>query len=178
LFDKVRIFCYTIVGGGNMTKVLALDQSSKVTGYAIFEDGKLGKYGKFSYTDSDPVDRLYKLFKDVMKMIEDENIDKVQMEDIQLQNSVGNNVTTFKVLAFAMYSIYMACKEKNVPCETISSSTWKSVCKVKGRTRPEQKRDAQRFVEETYGVKPIQDIVDAICIGHAVTMDSRALNWG
>jgi hypothetical protein len=36
---------------------------------------------------------------------------------------------------------------------------------IKGRTRPDQKRNAAIWVENTYGIKPTQDECDAICIG-------------
>ena len=35
-----------------MSNLLALDQSSRITGYAIFEDSKLVKYGKFEVSDN------------------------------------------------------------------------------------------------------------------------------
>lgn len=36
-----------------MSRLLALDQASKVTGWAIFEDGKLKSYDKVSLNDLD-----------------------------------------------------------------------------------------------------------------------------
>jgi hypothetical protein len=36
---------------------------------------------------------------------------------------------------------------------------------IRGRARAEQKRNAQQFVLNTYNIKAIQDICDAICIG-------------
>ena len=47
----------------------------------------------------------------------------------------------------------------------VMSGTWKSTLGIKGRTRPEQKRNAQEYVLQTYNVKAIQDVCDAICIG-------------
>ena len=47
------------------------------------------------------------------------------------------------------------------------ASAWKSVCGVRGRARAEQKRNAQAFVETTFGVRATQDESDAICIGFA-----------
>ena len=149
-------------------RILALDQSSQVTGWAIFQDGKLDKFGKFDHKNSNVIARISSLKADVLQLIEDESIDKVILEEIQMQGNV-NNVTTFKVLAFVLGTLEILMYELDMPYETLPSSTWKSICGVKGRARAEQKKDAQRFVMEEYQTKAIQDIVDAICIGHAVT---------
>ena len=42
-------------------RLLALDQASAVSGYAIFEDGKLIKYGAFSVDDEKITVRLVKI---------------------------------------------------------------------------------------------------------------------
>lgn len=162
-----------------MTKkiLLALDQSSKVTGWSIWEDGLLKKHGKFSYDDADTITRIVKLRNAITRLIEDEQVTDVALEEIQMQGNV-NNVVTFKVLAQVQAAILILCNERAIPYKVVASSTWKSVCGVKGKARPEQKRDAQRFVQEEFGIKPIQDIVDSICIGYTVSKEDRGrINW-
>ena len=85
-----------------MAKLLALDQASRTSGYAIFADGELVEHGKFTFEDSDFGDRLYKIRKQVLKLIDLNNIDEVAFEDIQLQE----NVETFKKLAEVFGVIY------------------------------------------------------------------------
>ena len=80
-----------------MSKLLALDQSSKITGYAIFDDDQLLTYGKFSLDDDDVGERLVKFRNKIQSLIIDNNINEVVFEDIQLQNNIINNVKTFKV---------------------------------------------------------------------------------
>ena len=82
-----------------------------------------------------------------------------------MQASVGNNVQTFKILAEVFGVILMLCTELKINYTIVSSNTWKSTLKIKGKKRSEQKKDAQRYVLEHYGIKAIQDTVDAICIG-------------
>ena len=53
-----------------MANLLALDQASQTTGYAIFKDGKLFTYGKFSF-DDDIAERLVKIRKKVLSLIEE-----------------------------------------------------------------------------------------------------------
>jgi Holliday junction resolvasome RuvABC endonuclease subunit len=143
--------------------LLALDQSSKITGYAIFDDGKLVKYGKLSYDDADLGTRLVKLRKDLEKLVDEAKIDEVIMEDIQYQPNIG--IDTFKVLAETFGVVYELLTEKNIPNSSVWSTSWKSLLGIKGKTRPEQKRNAQNYIVNTFGIKPTQDECDAICIG-------------
>ena len=148
-----------------MSNLLALDQSSRTTGYAIFKDGKLYKYGHFTYEDSNFGLRLNKIRKKVLSLINEFDINEIAFEDIQMQASVGNNVQTFKILPEVFGVILMLCTELKINYTIVSSNTWKSTLKIKGKKRSEQKQDAQRYVLEKYGIKAIQDTVDAICIG-------------
>lgn len=150
-------------------KLLALDQASRTSGYAIFEDDKLIDFGTFTYDDTDIGVRLHKIRNKVDSLICDNNIDKVVFEDIQLQGNVANNVQTFKTLAEVFGIIYELVTALDIEHKAVLSSSWKSTLNIKGRTRPEQKKNAQLWVMNTYGVKPSQDASDAICIGaHAL----------
>ena len=82
-----------------MENLLALDQASVTTGYAIFQNGQLTKYGKITLDDPNVGTRLAVLRQTLIDMINEYNITCLAFEDIQLQASVGNNVKTFKVLA-------------------------------------------------------------------------------
>lgn len=80
-----------------------------------------------------------------------------------------NNVQTFKVLAEVFGVIYELITELDLPYMVVFSGTWKSTCGIKGRARDEQKRNAQIYVNNTFGIKATQDESDAICIGvHAL----------
>lgn len=148
-----------------MSRLLALDQASKVTGWAIFEDGELKSYGKISLDDPNTDTRLVQLRQGIQTLVTDYNIDEVIFEDIQQQNNVANNVQTFKVLAEVYGVVSELLQENHIPHSTVLAASWKSTLGIKGRTRAEQKKNAQLYVEQNYGVHVIQDIADAICIG-------------
>ena len=148
-----------------MSKLLALDQSSRITGWAIFENGKLCDYGKFNYEAYPIEERLYKIRNKVSELITHHEITEVILEDIQMQNNVVNNVQTFKVLAEVFGVISELCVELNIPQFSVLASTWKHTLGIKGKDRAAQKRNAQQWVVDTYGTKPTQDECDAICIG-------------
>lgn len=159
-----------------MYNILALDQSSRTSGYAIFRDGQLYSHGTFTVTDSDIGDRLYKIRSKVLELIEDFDIDEVVLEDIYMDGQRVNNVNTFKVLAEVFGVIYELLVELQLPRTAVLASTWKSTCEIKGKTRPEQKRNAQQYVLNTYKVKATQDACDAICIGTHIIKQNET-NW-
>jgi Holliday junction resolvasome RuvABC endonuclease subunit len=148
-----------------MSNLLAIDQASVTSGYAIFKDGKLVDYGKFTFNDDVIAERLVKIRAKVLELIAEHDIDEVAFEDIQMQGNVANNVQTFKVLSEVFGVISETLQEKKMKYTVVMSGTWKSTLGIKGRTRPEQKRNAQEYVLNKYGVKAIQDVCDAICIG-------------
>lgn len=148
-----------------MSRLLALDQASKVTGWAIFEDGELKSYGKISLDDPNTDTRLVQLRQNIQTLVADYNIDEVIFEDIQQQNNVANNVQTFKVLAEVYGVVSELLQELQIPHSTVLAASWKSTLGIKGRTRAEQKKNAQLYVEQNYGIHVIQDIADAVCIG-------------
>lgn len=110
-------------------------------------------------------ERLEYIRNKVKKLIEDNNITEVVMEDIQLQNNVVNNVQTFKKLAEVFGVISELLTEMKIPQTAVLASSWKHTLGIKGSTRPVQKRNAQLFVETKYNISPTQDECDAICIG-------------
>ena len=93
-----------------------------------------------------------------------------------------NNVQTFKVLAeiFEVTQEYLA--EHKYGYQVVSSNTWKSKLGIKGRSRPEQKKNAQIYVLEHFNKKVSQDESDAICIGASIIKEQEKkkndFNWG
>lgn len=148
--------------------ILALDQSSKVTGYAIFTDGKLVQSGIINLTNSDLGIRLMQLREQITTFITDWQVDYVVYEDIQLQDIQGNKelgIKTFKVLAEVLGNVEELLTELKIPHEAVLAITWKSVVGIKGQKRPEQKKNAQLYVKANYGLEVSEDESDAICIG-------------
>ena len=153
-------------------KLLALDQSSHITGYAIFEDGKLSSVSKFTLNSDDLGERLYSYRQKIKELIEQNNIDKVAFEDIQMQNQI-NNVSTYKILAEIFGITHELMVELEIPYQIVSSNTWKSKLEIKGKQRAEQKKNAQQWVLNTYNIKCTQDEADAVCIGSSTLVENR-----
>ena len=64
-------------------RVLALDQSTKISGYAVMDDGKLIKYGIFSAAGDDEIERDNKVKMWLLSMVANWEPDLVALEGIQ-----------------------------------------------------------------------------------------------
>lgn len=161
-----------------MKTLLAIDQATSITGYALYRDGKLDKHGKIKF-EGTAIERISQVRHWLDQMIDGLTLDgnelEIALEDIQLQK----DVVTFKTLAWLQGVLLTLCYEKNIKTRVYFSTSWKSTCGVKGKDRTEQKRNAQKYVVDTFNIKATQDECDAICIGqHALAEDDKNINWG
>jgi Holliday junction resolvasome RuvABC endonuclease subunit len=62
--------------------ILALDQASRTSGYAVFCDDQLIDSGKFTFEDADIAKRLMKIRNKVEELINEFCIEKIILEDI------------------------------------------------------------------------------------------------
>lgn len=165
-------------------RTLALDQASKITGYAIFDDTKLVKYGTFSTSSDDDIERFAMIKAWLLSMIVSWNPDYIGIEGIQFQEEGSGQkmgVTVFQTLARLQGILMMTCHEAKVPFEVCPTNTWRHSCGVKGKTRTDKKRSMQLLVNQWYNVKVTEDEADAIGIGrHLVNYIQRntvITNW-
>lgn len=155
-------------------RLLALDQASRVTGVAIFDDDKLIKYGTFEIKSNQELGkRLTQFLKNLDKLYAAYHFDAVAYEDIQLQMG---NVETYKKLAYIQAMILFWCEKNEKKLYCLSPSHWRKVLKEKygmpwGRKRAEQKQTAIDFIQEHYKKEVDSDTADAICIGCAANIE-------
>lgn len=160
-----------------MTTILALDQASRTSGWSVFTNGKLEAFGKITASEEDIGERLVYIKNEIKKLLEIYQPDFVLFEDIQLQSNVLNNVQTFKILAEVFGIVEELLTEEEIPHEAVLAGTWKSTLGIKGKNRAEQKKNAQQYVIDTYGVKPTQDECDAIAINaHYHSKNKKPIN--
>ena len=164
-----------------MSKLLALDQSSKITGYAIFDDDQLLTYGKFSLDDDDVGERLVKFRNKIQSLIIDNNINEVVFEDIQLQDIGGSRevgIKTFKILAEVFGVVHELLTELQMDYTIVPPIVWKATFKIAGKGRAKEKKMAQDYVFKTYGIRCTEDEADATCIGaHEIKKQESEFNW-
>lgn len=144
-------------------RILALDQATKVTGYAVFSDNKLVKYGTFETTLPNEIARDNRIKQWLISMIDIWKPDMVALEGIQYEQNFG--VTVFATLARLQGILMSTLYEYGIPFEIAHTASWRNYCKVRGKTRIDKKRSMQMLVKEWYDVSVTDDCSDAIGIG-------------
>ena len=165
-------------------RTLALDQASKVTGYAIFDDAKLVKYGTFMTTGDDDIERFAMIRAWLVSMIASWRPDYIGLEGIQFQEEGSGQkmgVTVFQTLARLQGILMLVCYDENIPYEICPTNTWRHSCGVKGKARTDKKRSMQLLVKQWYDLKVTEDEADAIGIGHHlvnyIQKNTAVTNW-
>lgn len=160
--------------------ILALDQSTRISGWSVFKDKKLKDFGHWTETSDQIGKRILNISNHIKDLINKYDPDLVVFENIQLQNrNVG--VDTFQKLAWVQGAIISVLEEWDVEYKIIYASEWRKSCdflKGNDKHRNEQKKIAQQWVKDTYNLKCTQDEADAICIGvHATLQSEEVYDW-
>lgn len=152
----------------NTFRILSLDQSSRVSGFAIFDNDKLVKYGSIEIKGENAPVRFSKVREWVRSMVVNWKPDFVMIEDVQLQDEEKNGTQgtiTFKVLSGLIGVLETYFVENKVNYDLAHISTWRNHEQIKGKSRLDKKRGAQLRVKKCYDIDVIDDIADAILIG-------------
>ena len=144
-------------------RILALDQSSHKTGYAIFDDDKLIKYGVVDIENPNETSRIHEVKAWLLGMMTIWSPTLIGIEAIQYEQNYG--ITTFQTLARLQGVLMDLCFEQGIPVKVVSSNTWRAHCKVKGKTRADRKKSMQLLVKQWYDVSVSDDEADAIGLG-------------
>ena len=151
-------------------RTLVFDQATNTTGWAVFDDNKLIKYGVFNTKGASSEQKINEMKYWARDMIVSWRADRVVIEDIQLQNFEEQNlntigVTTFKALAHLQGVLIDMFFENKIPYKVAHTGTWRKHNGIKGKSRADKKKSAQLLVKEIYQKEVSQDEADAICIG-------------
>lgn len=173
--------------------ILALDASTKNTGWALFdsETNKLLEYGCINSSSTDLIKRI-NIMKEGISAILDKypKIEKIILEEVRPQTEIGN-IKTFKALIYLQAAIVFLIHEKGnkQDIKYLYPSSWRKQCGIKtGKsiTRDILKKEDIKFVNNFYHLNLTNDdIADAIGIGHAYLYDHslnekeiEGINWG
>ena len=165
-------------------RILALDQSSHITGWAIFDDKKLVRYGMYEVLSGDEDARIHEIRHWLISMIENWQPTLIGIEGIQFQEqSAGRamGVTVFQTLARLQGVLIETCYDLNIPYKIAPTNTWRAYCNVKGRARADRKKSMQLLVKQWYDVSVTDDESDAIGIGkylsENLSSQTEVINW-
>lgn len=160
--------------------VIAFDQATYTTGFSVWnaDTKELKTSGVIKVSGADTIERINKIKKDIAptlyKIKAEVNSVKIILEDIQYQpekeacawgNAHGDNIKTFKTLAWLQGVLLSWFKENFFDVSMIFAATWKSFCQIKGQQRAVQKQNAILFVKNNFNIDVSSDEADAICLG-------------
>lgn len=147
--------------------ILAIDASTKLSGYSTFIDNEL-IYGTIASTSTSPEKRIGIMRDGVIDLIKKYKIDRVVLEEVR-PDSMNNR--TGKVLNWLQGCLVIAIYEydKNIKVDFIGSSSWRSVLGIQGYRvkREEQKARDIEWANKNYGLNlgaSEDDAADAIGI--------------
>ena len=149
-------------------KIMSLDQSTRATGYCVFENGQYVCSGVIDKSKSklDTDARSFDMAKDIWKVIAKYKPDELILEETQQQT----NVKTVIILSRLQGMIIGYAEAHKVKTHILPPSQWRAALlykqgpKVK---RAELKQQSIDYVKEHYGFTLSEDECEAICINAA-----------
>ena len=161
-------------------KILALDLSTKSTGFCFGSDENIEKSGYLTASLKDPRGRIVVMREAISKLIRQNNIDKIIMEEVR----PDYNSHTGKVLMWLQAAIVIAAYQidPKIECDFIGASSWRAVLGIKqgrGVKRENLKAQDIKYVKDKYNVSvQNDDEADAICIYDAYfKKEDNEINW-
>ena len=148
--------------------VLVFDQSTRASGYAVFEDGKYVSSGLVDMSKSklNTDERSFEMAKSLWKVIKQYKPSHVVLEETQQQS----NVKTVIILSRLQGMIVGYAEAHKVKTHIVQPSKWRAALqftqgpKVK---RAELKQQSLDYVKDHIGVELPEDQAEACCIGFA-----------
>lgn len=169
--DKTRInlwvlFFYT--KGDDELKVLSFDQSTRVSGWAYFEDGKYIESGTVDMSKSklETDQRSFEMAKELWKIMKKYKPEHLILENVQQQSSVS----TVIILARLAGMIIGYAEAHNVHTHIFLPSQWRKVLSYKQGAkvkRQELKQQSIDYIKENFNLELSEDECEAVAIGVA-----------
>lgn len=149
-------------------KVMAFDQATKITGYAVINDGVLVNHGVLTVKSSEDImNRIYHMVDQIIDLIVAEEPDVLYFEGVEgVQNE-----RTMIYLANLQGACLACSRMRGYVGNTIDVATWRHTMRFqmgRGVKREDLKAQAVKCVADIYGIECCDDEAEAICIALAV----------
>lgn len=160
-------------------RILSLDLSTRSSGYAIGDDGSLETHGCITASSRDVVKRIIKMRDQLSKLIKNNKIDKIIMEEVRPEYNSHTNKVLMWLQAVIVVTAYQI--DSNIEYEFVGASEWRAALKIKqgrGVKRQALKPQDIQYVENKYNLSVNDDEADAICIFDAYWQKfNNEINW-
>lgn len=163
------MFTHLNENGGNCMKLIAFDQSTTATGWALTDQktGELLEYGVIKPKPSDPTnDRIRYTIKYCMTLCNKHQPTFVFIEGIQVQK----NPRVYEILAKLQGTLEIVLEERNYIVNVIKATEWRKRVGITSRKRAELKAEAIQMVSDIYGIQPSEDECEAILFARAFSI--------
>jgi len=154
--------------------IIALDLSTKNSGWSIFKNDQLIAHNVINAGSSNLFRRIDKMIIEIRKLLDDYKPTKAIIEEV-LPEDVNHNQKVFKALIYLQAFVMHLMDEYNLETELVVVSHWRKCCGIKtgaGINRTSLKPKDIQFVRKMYNLQVGDDEADAICIGWAATHKS------
>lgn len=133
-------------------KVLSLDQSTRITGWCVFEDSQYVKSGVIDLHKIKDTDKRSKqMAVEICKLIGDINPDVVIIEEVQQQSNVSTVIKLARIQGVAIGF----CAAHNIDLHILTPTRWRSALSYQqgpGVKREQLKQQSRDFVKNTLGL--------------------------
>lgn len=150
-------------------RILSLDTSTKVSGYAVYDDNDLIYYSsidKSSIKDSEL--RMMAMVSGIFILMQQYKPDVVAIEEMV----VPRNPQTQRMLTMILGAVYGQCLQAGIYYCSLRPTQWRAAVKDEGEKLPRKRDDLKSWsiskVNNLFKISEIDDNVsDAILIGQA-----------
>lgn len=149
--------------------LLALDLSTKSSGYAVYQNNELIAHGYITATDSNLFNRINKMTEEIEKIVTIYKPTTAIIEDV-IPDDVRHNQTVYKALVYLQGFIASKLSMSKIAFRFFTASEWRKICGIqtgRGIKRETLKTKDVEFVKKQFGIEVNDDEADAICIGYA-----------
>lgn len=157
-----------IKGYLNMIKIMALDTSTRSTGWAVFNNEHYVRSGLINLIKSSlpAPDRIELMSRNILDLLSKEKPDIIICEQV----SVSRNMKTVRELCRILDICYSYALSNKCKFYEITPAEWRGAIGMQRRTgdRFTYKQMAITFAQNEFSIKePMDDEADAVCIGAA-----------
>ncbi len=150
---------------GKVTKLLALDSSTRNTGYSLYENGTLKSYGMVSSTSQEPLDEMLGQLSSLLS--------KIHPEIVVIENtSVVRNARTQRDLTQLLGGVRFWCIQNKACFYPLNPTEWRKLVKDENEVLPRGRTELKEWSvmkASKYVHKELKsnDVSDGILIGQA-----------
>lgn len=161
-------------------RVLAFDQSTRVTGWSVFDDAHYVSSGVINLQKiEDTAERSKQMGLEICKVIENSKPDEIIIEEVAMQS----NADTLKKLARIQGMAIGFATAHDIPSHILEPTKWRSALHFKQGpkvARKELKQQSRDFVKNVLGLNiKSEDEVEATAINEAAhRIYGWTDNWG